>query len=311
MRRWGIVLVVIALLGAGCGGGKGKNAGKASAAGSSSPATTATTGPVTPNAGTGGASGGGSATTGGINSTGATAPTRAGGATATTAKATPGGSTGAGSGANASANANSGDAGNATNAAHAAAPGRYTYNRTGSANSSAFGQQSLDGQVPLQVDPASGTDQHSIVNPGGSTSVEQTLRFLSDGAYFTQIKQSTSGFAKEFRPDPPVLAVPANAANGRSWQWSTTSTDGATTLNGSFTAVRHETLTVGGQAVDCLLLDVVLKTSGDVTSTSTQKVWMSYRYGLIVRQQETTDGTLGSVTFHSTSDQILQSVTPQ
>jgi hypothetical protein len=308
MRRWGTVLVVIALLSAACGGGK---SGKAASGAKGTTTSTSTTAAPT-------------STTSGINSTGATAPASASANANNSAGAGTGGaggSAGAGGGgaattattatAKSGGGTNSNASGASTTTAHAAAAGRYTYNRTGSANSSAFGQQSLDGQVPLQVDPPAGADQHSTTNPGGSNSFEQTLRFLADGAYFTQVKQTTSGFAKEFRPNPPVLAVPNNAANGRSWQWTTTSTDGATTLNGSFTAVRHETLTVGGQAVDCLLLDVTLKTSGDVTSTSTDKFWVSYKYGLVVRQQDTTDGTLGSVTFHSTSDQILQSVTPQ
>jgi hypothetical protein len=302
MRKLGVVLVVAALLTvtAACGGGKSK---------SSATATTSTTAPTT------------TSSTSGLNSTGDTAPAPAGaggptgagggapataaGKTGTTAK--PGGSATAAT----SGTGSSGAASASTTTAHPAAAGHYTYNRTGSATSSAFGTQSLDGAVPLQIDAPNGTDQHTATNPGGGSSTEQTLRFLGDGAYFTDLKQSMSGFTKEFIPNPPVLALPHNAANGRTWHWTTKSTDGATTLDATFTAGRHENVTVGGQPVDCLVLDLILKTSGDINATSTDKVWVSYKYGLVVRQTDVTDGTLGSVTFHMNYDQTLQSVTAQ
>jgi hypothetical protein len=277
VRRGLAATLLAAVLLAGCGGGKDKKADTASKAGSTSTtaSTTSTTGTNAPAASTNGTTSKGSGK----------------GATASpTAKPAAGGST-----------ANSGP--------QPAAPGRYTYNRTGKASTSAFGEQSLDGAVTLQVDPAANGEQHSKTTASEGER-EQVLRLLAEGAYFTDMKQSTGGFAKEFRPNPPVLAMPAQPASHGPWQWTVTSTDGKTTLSAGFTYLRSETLAIGGEQVATVVLGVTLKGSGDISFTTTETDWVAPSKSLIVRTDQKTDGTISGVQFHSESSQTLQTTRP-
>jgi hypothetical protein len=192
-----------------------------------------------------------------------------------------------------------------------AAPGSYTYDRTGTMHSSVFGDQSLDGPITLKIDPPAnnGTEQHAATTaPEGSN--EQTIRLLDEGAYFTQLKQTRSGISKEFLPNPAVLALPNEATPGRTWSWTVTSTDGGTTLNASFKVERTETLTIGGRRIDTTVLTVVLKTTGDIEATITSTNWVSLAKSLIVRADDKSDGRVGSITFNSQSTQTLRSTDP-
>ncbi|MDQ1445870.1 MAG: hypothetical protein QOI20_2334 [Acidimicrobiaceae bacterium] len=301
MQRLMAGAVAASLLLAGCGAKKDDSA-RAKSTSTTGPTTTlapsTTVDPATPNAtGTG---------------QGATAATQksAGGGQAGAAGSRPSsGSSGSGAGTSSGSGSGSGSAA-AAGKVSPTAPGNYTYNRSGQAHTSAFGDQSLDGPVSLKVDPAAGADQHSTQSgPEGST--EQVVRFLDEGAYFADLKQSRSGITKEFKPNPAVLAVPSAPTVGRTWSWTVTSTDGATTLNASFKVLRNETLTIGGEQVPTVVLNAVLKGSGDITFTTDTTNWVSLAKGLIVRADEKTDGTIGSVTFNSQSTMALTSTKPQ
>lgn len=279
MRR---LAVVMAVLLAACGGG---DKDKDSASGESTTTTTSTTAAPAESTTT-------TAAAGAPNASGATAGSSSsggGGATTTTAKASGSGSTASGDG--------------------RAAPGTYTYNRTGKASTNAFGERSLDGPVTLKVDPANGNEQHSTQSSSEASS-EQVLRFLPDGAYFTFLKSTNSGLSKEFRPNPPVLAMPAGATVGRTWSWTVTSSDGATTLNAGFKVERNETLSIGGESVPTVVLSVVLKTSGDIELTTNQTNWVSVAKGLSMKVDENSNGKAGSITFTSQSSMTMQSTKP-
>lgn len=285
MRRVVGGLVAVSLLVAGCGSKTHKTDPAASATASSTTASTA-------------AAGSGASST----------------STSTTAKAASKKATGTGQGAVASptakpATSSGGGSSSSSTTGSFAAPGKYTYNRTGKQTTSAFPEQSLDGQVTMQMDPPANSEQHETTTASEGTS-EQTLRLLTEGAYFVDLKQSTSGFNKEFKPDPPVLAFPASATVGRTWSWTITSTDGQTTLNGSFRIDRNETLTIGGEQVQTVVLVGVLKASGDIDFTSNTTNWVAPSKGLVVRTDTTTDGTIRGVTFHQQSSQVLASTKP-
>jgi hypothetical protein len=89
-----------------------------------------------------------------------------------------------------------------------------------------------------------------------------------------------------------------------------TSTDGKTTVTTSFKVERNETLTIGGEAVPTVVLTVVVKASGDITLNSTATDWVSQAKGLIVRTDETGDGSFSGVTFHTQSTMVMQSTRP-
>lgn len=273
-----------------------------------------------------GACGGGSKHTAAKNSSATTTTAPTGGATNPTAAPSGPNATGAGKGAVATPQmstsksaakpasptaSNSNSTSNPDSGLHAAAPGTYTYARTGTSHDSVRGARSLNGNTSLKVDPVNTatSDQHSAQSsPDGSS--DQTVRFLTEGAYFTDLKQSTGGFTKEFQPNPPVLALPAQATIGRTWSWTVTSTDGKTTLTANFKVERNETLTIGGQSTPTVVLTVTLKATGDVTLDSTATDWVSLAKGLIVRTDSTSSGAIGTITFSSQSSSIMQSTKP-
>lgn len=189
------------------------------------------------------------------------------------------------------------------------APGTYRYATTGRFSSTLGTPQARDGETVLTVDPPGGSDQRSLRQGVGRTT-EQVLRLDAGGAYVVSLRQSEQGITKEVRPSPPALALPADAGPGRTWSWRAMSTDGRTTVDSSFRAVRLEDVPVGSETVNALVVEVVLSLAGDVVSTSRQTLWVSPRHRMVVRQDEATDGRLGAITFSSSSSSRLLSLTP-
>lgn len=189
-------------------------------------------------------------------------------------------------------------------------PGVYRYVTTGTFTSTLGAAQPRDGETTLTVDQPSGPDQHSVRRGPGRTT-DQVLRSERDGHYLVSLRTTDLSLSKEIRPTPPVLAMPADAEPGRTWSWRATSTDGKTTVESSFRAVRRDGVAVGTGRVDALVVEVTIVSSGDVTFTSRQTLWVSEGNRLVVRLEETTNGTLGGiVTFSSTSVDRLASLTP-
>ena len=188
-------------------------------------------------------------------------------------------------------------------------PGTYRYASTGDFTSTLTGPQSRNGETTLTVDPPSGSDQRSV-RRAFSRTTEQVLRLDAAGAHLVSLRLSDQGVDKEVQASPPVLALPADAAPGRTWTWRLTSTDGLTSVDSTFRALRTETLTIAGQRVPALVVEVVLSLSGDIVSTLTQTTWVSLERRLVVRQDETSDGRFGLVTFSGKTSETLVSPAP-
>ena len=188
-------------------------------------------------------------------------------------------------------------------------PGNYRYASTGEFTSTLTGPQPRNGETTLTVDPPSGSDQRSV-RRAFSRTTEQVLRLDAGGAHLVSLRLSDQGVDKEVQASPPVLALPADAAPGRTWTWRLTSTDGLTSVDSTFRAVRTETLTVGGQRVQALVVEVVLSLSGDIVSTLTQTTWISLERRLVVRHDETSDGRFGVVSFSGKTSETLVSLAP-
>ncbi|MDP9072074.1 MAG: hypothetical protein M3N68_12505, partial [Actinomycetota bacterium] len=186
---------------------------------------------------------------------------------------------------------------------------RYAYATSGSVASLLSGSQPRTGETVLTVEPPAGRDQR-MVRQGPDSVVEQVLRLQDDGAYLVHLGQATMGFRKEFRPEPPVLAVPLPASVGRAWSWRMTSTDGQTTVDASLRVARSEGVDVGGENVPAIVVEATITTGGDVVSTTRQTLWISDRYRLVVQQQDVTDGRIGTITFRSESTDRLLSTRP-
>lgn len=188
-------------------------------------------------------------------------------------------------------------------------PGTYRYVTTGSFTSSLTGTQARNGEITLTVDPPSGTDQRSVRSGFGRMS-EQVLRLRGGDALVVSLRLIDQGIDKEVRPSPPALALPGDAGQGSHWSWRAVSTDTKTTVDSSFRVLRTEDVTVGADRVPTLVVELVLTITGDVTSTSRQTLWISAAKRLVVRQDDTSQGTLGVLTFSATSSDTLISLAP-
>lgn len=188
-------------------------------------------------------------------------------------------------------------------------PGRYRYATTGRFTTALTGTQERTGEALLVVDAPSGTDQRSV-RTGFGRSTEQVLRLAGGDAFLVSLHLMDQGIDKEVRPSPPGLALPGDAAPGRTWSWRAVSTDAKTTVDSSFKVLRTEDVAVGPERVPALVVEVVLTLAGDVVSTSRQTLWVSTRDRLVVRQDDSTQGAFGLITFSSTSSDTLVSLTP-
>lgn len=88
------------------------------------------------------------------------------------------------------------------------------------------------------------------------------------------------------------------------------STDGLTTVKGDFEVLRTEAVDVGGQMVDCVVVQGVVATSGDFTSTSRMTTWWSPEHRLVAQRHTKTDGTFGGQRFTGDITEKLASTTP-
>lgn len=188
-------------------------------------------------------------------------------------------------------------------------PGRYRYASSGTFSAGTTGGQRRSGESILTVDPPAGNDQHSF-RQGDGRSIEQILRFQTDGIYIVMLEVTEQGIAKQFRPLAPVLALPSRAPAGRTWSWRMTSTDGKTSLEASFLAERSEQVRVGPETVDTSVVKATLVTTGDVASRGTQTLWVAESRRLVVREESTTDGTFGAFTYRSTAKEELLHLDP-
>lgn len=288
------VVVAMSVLVAACGGGGDD---KAATTGGTQPGETTT---VPPGADDGAqVDGGGAAASGGAGGTATTTPG---------ASASPSGGSGAtssGSSGGSTATTTPTKGGSAV-AAKSAKPGGYTYNRTGNRTVTGLGDQSLNGQGTLTVDPPGGSDQRTLLSFNPYDSAEQVLRYRAGGIDLVMLKLETQLGTFEFRPDPPVFFAPDPLAVGATWAWKMTSTDGRLTLDSSFKIVRTETQTIGNEAVATFVVEGTTNASGVVTGTTRQTLWASDRHRLVVRVDETSD--FGNVKSQSSS--VLASTTP-
>lgn len=190
-----------------------------------------------------------------------------------------------------------------------ATPGDYTLDIKGSSRSS-LGEAPIDGEATLTVDPANGEDQHSSLQAGQNGSVEQTVRFTTSAIQLVQLKISSPGFTKEFRPVKPVLLLPQPPTIGRTWSWVIVSTDGATTASLEAKVARTEVVVIGGEKVATTVVHSTLRLTGDITATSVMDTWYSERYHLSVKEHAVTDGKVQEFTFHSDTTTTLRSTKP-
>lgn len=191
-----------------------------------------------------------------------------------------------------------------------AQPGSYRYAVSGSYRTTA-GTRQPPPEAFLVIDPPQGADQREARDGGGGQGSQETVvRYGPDGVLVVRSSISSPQGSKEFRPDPPVLQQPWPTQPGRQWSWQMKSTDGLTTVKGDFEVLRTEAVDVGGQMVDCVVVQGVVATSGDFTSTSRMTTWWSPEHRLVAQRHTKTDGTFGGQRFTGDITEKLASTTP-
>ncbi|HVE62312.1 MAG TPA: hypothetical protein VNB94_00730 [Mycobacteriales bacterium] len=190
-----------------------------------------------------------------------------------------------------------------------AAPGGYTLDTTGTFTSDLGGEQPVDSESSLRIDPARGDDQHSSLS-GEQGSTEQTVRFSASSIDLVQLKLTTPAFVKEFRPIKPVQLLPQPPAVGRTWKWTIISTDNATTAALEAKVARKETIVIGGEKVATTVVTSTLTLSGDIDAVSKMETWVADRYQLTVKEHAVTTGMIQAVRFSSDTTSVMRSTKP-
>jgi len=286
MKRMAVWAALAAILLAACGGGGGK---KTAANGSTTTVSETST------------------TVAGVTTTAA-----GGGATATTKASTK-------AAANSAAKVNGQPANNYTPPAGAtpakpAAPGTYTEDNSGT---STFGPPPA--KSPLTIDPPAGTRQHSTsdMRSGGKGSVsETTFDYKPEGVYLVEIKvtnYSGTSFGNQtvdFVGNPPPLAAPTGVKPGQSVDFDLSSNPPGTNIHVHIDFVRNETITIGGQPVNTMVIHQVGTLSGQISGTQTQDAWVSLQYDLFVKSHSVGDVTAYGIHAQSDITSQLEKLTP-
>ena len=141
---------------------------------------------------------------------------------------------------------------------------------------------------------------------------ETTLDYQPQGVYLVEVKVSTKTTLGaqnfDFVANPPALAAPTGAKPGQSVEFDLSGS--GTNVHVKVDFVRTETLTIGGQNVDTMVVHQVSTLSGTLTGTQTSDAWVSPQYDLFVKSHSTSDATASGVHFTSDVTSTLEKLTP-
>ena len=207
----------------------------------------------------------------------------------------------------------------ADGAAVPAPSGRYVYDVDGSVTfSGPTGQtQPLPPEARLTIDPADGARQRSVrdaTDDDGNGSITETvLRYAPDGVRLESLKLTTRvgtfSDVREFRPSEPPLLVPTAPEPGAGSDFWMQTTDERITVHVVVAVVGGERVTIGGTAVDALVLDVTSTFSGDIEGKTAARSWIDRSRSLTVKEHSESDVRVGVNEAHSEYDAVLRSVT--
>lgn len=194
----------------------------------------------------------------------------------------------------------------------ATAPGVYSSDSSGTIDVGALGKQDAKGTQTLTISPIKAGSQHSSLH-GDQGDTDQDLLVRDTGTYIADLTITSPAFgrqAKEFRPSPAVLLVPEPAKIGAAWSWGGVSTDGKTHVSTTNKIARSETVTIGGKAVPCVVVQTHLVLSGDVTYDAQVTTWYAPGYRLAVKDHTLGKGSYAGTMFTTDISTLLRSVTP-
>lgn len=186
-----------------------------------------------------------------------------------------------------------------------ATPGTYTYDNSGTSSLGAVPAKSS-----LIIDPPQGTQQHSTNDMGSSGKTETTLDYKPEGVYLVEVKVTAPGATYDFVGNPPPLAAPTGVKPGQSVDFDLSTNPPGTSIHVHIDFVRMETITIGGQPVDTMVIHQVGTLSGNLTGTQTMDAWVSQQYDLFVKTHTTGDVHQGVFEAKSDVTSTLEKLTP-
>lgn len=198
-----------------------------------------------------------------------------------------------------------------------AAAGTYRYDTAGATTFNGT-TTPMPAVTTLVVESPSGTRQRSIRDlrtaAGTGTMTDLTLDYRPDGMYLVGLSV-TSGFGgltdvRVFRLPLPVLLLPTGAGPGAHKEVSISAPSPAMLV---VDALREERVTIAGQAVDTLVMRIVLTlTPGDISGRQELTVNLDRGSRLWVKERAVTDASAagGLVTAHSEYTATIQRLTP-
>lgn len=196
-----------------------------------------------------------------------------------------------------------------------ATPGTYRYDTAG-ATTFAGNTVPFPAVTSLVVDAPSGTSQRSTRNlrdaSGNGLQTEFTLDYRPEGVFLVSLRVTT-GFAgitdvRDLRPASPVLLLATDAGPGAHQEVALTGNSPAKLV---VDVLREERLTIGGQAVDTLVMRAVVTIGpGDVTGRQELTVNIDRGSRLWVKERSVLDASAagGLFTAHSEYTATLQRI---
>lgn len=194
------------------------------------------------------------------------------------------------------------------------AAGTYRYDTVGT-TTAALATLEYPAVTTLKVDAASGTRQHSVRNlqdpSGNGPRFDFSLDYRPQGIYVEGLTVAV-GFSgvnnsQDLRPPAAQPLLPAGAKPGTHLEYDVS--NGPSTAHVVIDVARTERVTIGGRAVDTLVLHVVAKLPGaDTNGTVDLTAWFAPSARLWVKERLVLDASAagGLLKLHSDYAATLQ-----
>jgi hypothetical protein len=147
---------------------------------------------------------------------------------------------------------------------------------------------------------------------GNGSVTEMRVRIASDGVHLTYLK-NTSTFGgitdeRQFTPNPAPLILRTGAPNGDRLTFTLEGSD--VRVETTVDVLRRESITIGGKAVQSIVIRIASRFSGDVNGTSTATNWLRPSDSLLLREESQSDVTAGFTRVRTNYNAKLDSLTP-
>jgi hypothetical protein len=197
-------------------------------------------------------------------------------------------------------------------------PGTYSYATSGQTRLSGAIRRTYEmpPRTTLAIDPASGGAQRSLRDmrdgDGSGRLTETVFRISSDGLHLAFLKNTTTlaGVKDErvFVPNPPPLVIRTGAPAGD--RVSFTIQGSGITATTDVEVLRRESITIGGAAIQAVVVRLHTTFSGDVEGEETATNWLRPADGLLLREDVSSNVAAGFTQVRTNYTATLERPTP-